>query len=336
MRIRSLIQAILGRFGYQLVRSSVRNVATGPSHDESATDPEALQMLEAQRPQLDDLRRRYAATRLPMTAHTWWTNDYIARDIDLTRFRGDNAYVWQTRHMKGTPEHRYYLYALDVAARDHLGLLQRLKEDGAFGCWTWTYQRFPRISRDLLDSVNELNFLHRHAGIGDIPGLRLLDIGAGYGRLAHRADEGLPNLETYYCCDAVAESTFLSRFYLRFRQVVKARIVAIDELEQLASARPHLAINVHSFSEMSYAAIAGWLDLIQRLGAKWLFVVPNDGGAFLSVESGGKRRDFRDAIEARGYRLAAHEYTIQDPDLRRLAGVSDMMFLFERNDGASR
>ena len=55
-------------------------------------------------------------------------------------------------------------------------------------------------------------------GIGRDAPLRLLDIGAGYGRLAHRLAESVPATEIM-CTDAVPASTFLSEFYLRFRGV---------------------------------------------------------------------------------------------------------------------
>ena len=45
----------------------------------------------------------------------------------------------------------------------------------------------------------------------------MLDIGAGYGRLAHRMSAAFPQLEDYCCVDAVPESTFLSEYYLRHR-----------------------------------------------------------------------------------------------------------------------
>jgi hypothetical protein len=327
--MRNWVQAVLRRFGYQLVRHTRPHVSLGVHHDDTRLPPALQERLRADHPRLLELRRRYAAATLPMLGHSFWNQEYVDRTLDLTHFRGDNAFIWQIRHMPDA-QLRYYLYAAEVAERDALGLFGRLTEDGAFGCWVYRSQRFPALSRDLLDSVNELNFLQRHAGIADCPQLGVLDIGAGYGRLAHRCAEALPNLGAYWCTDGVAESTFVCEAYLEFRGCAKARVIPADEMSQLETARIDLAVNVHSFSEMALAAIEGWLDLLQRLRVPRLFIVPNDAEALLSMEQDGSRRDFEGALEARGYRLAASEPAIVDPDVRALVGVNDQLMLFER------
>jgi hypothetical protein len=67
---------------------------------------------------------------------------------------------------------------------------------------------------------------------------------------------GVPGLAHYYCVDAVPESTFLCEYCLRYRGVEgAASVVALDELERLPVDGLDLAVNIHSFSEMSIAAI---------------------------------------------------------------------------------
>ena len=61
------------------------------------------------------------------------------------------------------------------------------------------------VSRDLLDSINELTFLDDELGIAQ-RNMTILDIGAGYGRLAHRATTAFENL-TYLCTDAIPLSS---------------------------------------------------------------------------------------------------------------------------------
>ena len=330
--MRQWVQHALRQFGYQLVRNTQPPRSLGAFADDALPLPPGLaDRLRADHPRLRELTERYARCDLPMFRHTWWTRDYVQQAVDLSRFRGDNAYVWQKRHMADGLRQRYYLYALDVARRDPLGLFGRLGEDGAFGCWVQRYQRFPALSRDLLDSVNELNFLERHAGLSRLAGAAVLDIGAGYGRLAHRALEALPGLRAYWCIDAVAESTFVSEVYLDYRGCgSRARVVPGDEAAALDAERFDLAVNVHSFSEMSLAAIEGWLAVLDRLRVPRLMVVPNDAEAFLSMEGDGTRRDFAGALAAHGYVLAAAEPAIEDPDARELVGVTDHLFLFER------
>ncbi|MGH7859535.1 MAG: putative sugar O-methyltransferase, partial [Candidatus Binatia bacterium] len=253
MSIRRFAQSVLHRFGVQLVRNTRPRPRLGFEHDPNASVPASFRSeLSTDNPRLVELRRRYAAVSLPMARHTWWTPEYVDKTLDLVHFRGDNAYVWQTRHTLGASGLRYYLYARDISERDSLGFLPRLGEDGAFGAWVFRFHRFGAVSRDRLDSANELGFLARHGALGDGAPLRILDIGAGYGRLAHRCHEVLPNLERYDCVDAVPESTFLCEVYLRFRECLdRTRVVAIDEISRLGDARPDLALNVHSFSEMS-------------------------------------------------------------------------------------
>ena len=69
----------------------------------------------------------------------------------------------------------------------------------------------------------------------------------------------------------------------------------------------NLVTNIHSFSECRLAAIRWWLDLAVRVGAHYLFIVPNayhNGGTLLlSRETDGSFLDFRPEVESRGFRL---------------------------------
>ena len=206
-----------------------------------------------------------------------------------------------------------------------------------FGCWTFEYPGWPPVSRDLLDSINELYFLDRQLGLlqrADGPST-VLDIGAGYGRLAHRAVEAVPALH-YLCTDAVPESTFLCEYYLRFRGCLdRAEVIPLDEIDaRLPGRRIDLAVNVHSFSEMSQRTIAGWLALLERLQVPWLFIVPNDAGRLLSTEEDGERQPFDALLAAGGYELAVREPVFADPTLRELIDVNDHFLLFRRRGAA--
>jgi SAM-dependent methyltransferase len=214
--------------------------------------------------------------------------------------------------------------------RDHRGLVASLGEDGAFGCWTYDFPGYPRCSRDLLDSVNELLFLDRTLSLFDQKGLRVLDIGAGYGRLAHRAAQALPGLADWCCVDAVPESTFLSEFYLAFRGVAPpTRVVALDEVPALEPGSFDLAVNVHSFSECTRAAIAWWMAELERLRVPRLFLVPNEPSGFLSTEPDGRRLDYLPVLESHGYHLSTEELVFNDPAVRALMDIHDRFCIFE-------
>jgi putative sugar O-methyltransferase len=219
----------------------------------------------------------------------------------------------------------YYLQSVDK-----LHLLSRLEEDEHFGIFTFNVAGRV-VSRDLLDSVNELNFLHRELSIGDWPRLNVLDIGAGYGRLAHRTVQGLDNIGTYLCTDAVATSTFVAEYYLRFRGIKqRAQVVPLDEIEAQLSTTPiDVAVNIHSFSECSASAIDWWLALLARHSVKYLFVVPNsvDSERRLTNHAG---EDFGAIIEGHGYRLRTAAPKYADPTVQEYGIASTYYHLFER------
>lgn len=333
-RLVNRVRAILRRLGIDVVRLPTHDRRYfAPSRDDSRPLPEgAAAVLRGDNPRLVELRQRYAQLDLPMATRTMWRDDYLAREVDLTRFRGDNAYVWQFRNLGAGAREKYYFYLRDVAGRDHLGLLKTLAEDGLFGCWAFEYPGWPVVSRDLLDSINELYFLDRHLQLLRRPGMNVLDIGAGYGRLAHRALAAAPALGRYVCVDGVPESTFLCEYYLGLRGCLdRAEVVPLDEFDRrLAAHRFDVAVNVHSFSEMSFAAIDGWISRIAVRDVPWLLVVPNDGGRFLTMEPDGSRREFGPVLTAHGYELAVEEPVFPDPTFRAFMGVTDRFFLFRR------
>jgi SAM-dependent methyltransferase len=227
---------------------------------------------------------------------------------------------------------KYFVFMQYVRGRDSRGLLERLSEDGAFGCWSFEFPGYPKVSRDLLDSVNELLFLDRHLGILDQSHLRVLDIGAGYGRTAHRMVEAAEDVADYCCVDAIPESTFLCQYYLQFRGCAPpARVVPLHEVD--AALAPHqfdLAVNIHSFSECTHEAVSWWVNCLDRLAVPNLLVVPNDEDELLAFEPDGSRRDFRPVIEASGYELTVLEPVLDDPAVRELVRVHDRFFLFRR------
>jgi hypothetical protein len=205
-------------------------------------------------PRLTDLRRRYAG--LPAANHVHqWTPSTVEAQINLSCFRADNLYLFQSRRY---PPAAFYATAAYVKQMDRLNLLSSLREDDYFGAETFDFHR-TTVSRDLLDSILEINFLDKHLQLLSRPAIKVFDIGAGYGRLAHRMAAALPDIGTYYCIDAVPESTFISDYYLAFRKVAdRCSVVPLDMLDQLSSVAMDLAVNIHSFPECRATVIGGW------------------------------------------------------------------------------
>lgn len=298
--------------------------------DDRTPLPADATQLAPDHPRLQELRRRYAALGHGDGTPWQWRDGNLATALSLQYFRGDSPYVWQYRDLPRTTRLKYYLAGQYVQQRDSRGLLGTLGEDGAFGCWTWDLPGLPRLSRDLLDSVNELSFLDRQLGLLGRDDLRVLDIGAGYGRLAHRTVQAARGVADYCCADAIPQSTFLCEYYLRHRGVAPpARVVPLDEVDrQLAGARFDIAFNVHSFSECTHAAVAWWFERLRPLRVPHLFLVPNEAEGFLSQEVDGRRRDLMPLVEAAGYELVAREPVYADAATRQLVGVDDHYHLF--------
>jgi hypothetical protein len=193
-----------------------------------------------------------------------------------------------------------------------------------------------RVSRDLLDSALELAFLERHLGLSQGPKRTILDIGAGYGRLAHRAASAFPDNVRWLCTDAIATSTFLSEYYLGFRALGDAaRVIPLHELG--AAIRPgevDIAVNIHSFSECAPAAIDAWMAFLAANRIGHLMVVPNavsaDGAEGITMRT-NTGQDFSAIVRRHGYVLAASEPKYADPVVQEY-GVSPAAYLLFRLD----
>lgn len=300
----------------------------GPEPDERQQ-----QVLRLEAPELVDLRARYDRLDVDATAHSLWQANYVETRVNLQRFRDHSAYVWVYRELPRATQLKYFIYAQDVNQRCS-NVLQSLEEDGAFGCLCYDFESFGRVSRDRLDSALEIDFLERHLGPSALGGMRILDIGAGYGRMAHRMLTRYPELPKYTCTDSVAESTYLCDFYLRHRGLRdRAEVLPLDQVvaNDAAFAEIDLAINIHSFSECPYAAIAWWLSRLPKGRPLKMLIVPNDPQEFLATEADGTKRDFLPLLEQHGFRLQASEPVFPNPDIRELVKVQDHLFLFSRD-----
>jgi SAM-dependent methyltransferase len=299
--------------------------------DTVALPPLAEQELVQDSPRLGELRREYAALDLPVTVPSRWSSDAVESFLDLRWFRGETLITWHYRELPRITELKYFVFMTYVAERDQLGLLDKLDEDGAFGCWTYDYEGYGKFSRDLIESVNELTFLERELRLSTQDFFSVLDVGAGYGRLAHRATAAFEAIDDYCCVDAVPESTFLCDYYLRYRQATpRARVVPLHELDTLERRGFDLAVNVHSWSECTHEAIAWWVDRLAALDVPKLLVIPNEPTDLLSLEADGSRRDFAPLLERAGYELVKREPVIGDPAVAELLRLHDHFHLYER------
>ncbi len=329
--VRSLANAALNRVGAEIVPLRGAN-GSNNGHAESSASVSAasLQYLKPDNPKLVELRKRYGKQSVK---HSLWSNSYLSKELELKNFRGDNAYIYQKRYASDAA---YALTTEYVLKHDELGLFERLRDDELFGNYLVNLDDDFFVSRDLLDSVLEINFLNRELKLTDKPELSILDIGAGYGRLAHRLVESLPNLNRVLCTDAVAESTFVSDFYLKFRKVEdKALVVPLDCIEStLASTAVDLVTNIHSFGECTFESITWWLDLIASNNIPYLFIVAN-GEELGSREVDGTNIEYLSLILARGYVLKKRQQKYAGSrSVQKFGLYPTNYFLFERADNS--
>ena len=265
-----------------------------------ALAPEHLAYLTRKNPALVDLKQRYE--RAPKPEHSAWT--HWENSIELRRFRGENDYLSQA-YFRQTG-FRYSLTAAYTEMVDQWKLLDTLTEDDRFGVKTWDVLPGKVITRDLLDSILEIYFLREALSLERNSNLRVLDIGAGYGRLAHRVTNAFPQAHVT-CTDAVATSTFLSEFYLRYRNAAeRTRVVPFDKLNELQAGKYDLAVNVHSWTECTRAFVAFWLDRVVDLGIKNLFVVPHFGD-FATTERDGTMGTYEPELKRHGFKQVRHQ-----------------------------
>jgi hypothetical protein len=326
--IKGFLRKILNRVGFDLIPSAfVYDWQTGKLDREPREVflPEtAIRDLVPENPRLLGLQERYQKTNYPCCEALIWTEDRV-KEEDILYFRGHNAYVFQegrfNRNLFGYLLAYYYTKSID-----RLGLLDQLEEDGAFGAVTYEFDG-KLVSRDLLDSILEFYFLEDQLGMTKMEKISVLDIGAGYGRMAHRMVQALPNLTAYHCTDAVAVSSFIAEYYLNFRGIQeKANMVALDRIRsELKPGSVDLALNIHCFSECPLVAIEWWLELLVELEVQYLFIVPNSGKKLLTADGS----NFLPLVEKIGYQLVAQELKYQDPFVQKYALTPDYYHLFK-------
>ena len=117
----------------------------------------------------------------------------------------------------------------------------------------------------------EIKFLE-DCGI-DLDTSRVLDIGAGYGRLADRLMTAFPGIFVA-CADPITMSRFVCRRYLTSRGF-PSTVPVLHPDQVSALRRIDLAINVHSWSECTPEEVEWWMHTLRIMKVPRLFVVPH-------------------------------------------------------------
>jgi SAM-dependent methyltransferase len=241
----------------------------------------------------EELHRIYIEKNLYPDDLGVWSQKHL-QGIDLSFFRADNVYVWQTRNVKAE---NYLVSYLLTKIEDDANLFGLLHEDGNFGANTFEFMGIT-ISRDLLDSILEINFLIKMIGRDTLSRSKVLDIGAGYGRLAKNLAKVFPDI-SIGCIDSIPISTAISEFYLKDEIASKQiEILDLTRINSIAENNYDLAVNIHSFSEMSLASVENWIKVLDEAEIQRVFVVPNPKD--LKLNSG---EDFSSIFLKYGYSI---------------------------------
>lgn len=308
---------------FVLTESEQRYLATG--HDVSVTLPSgARSMLSDANPRLVELRRNYAGLTWPDGPRHTSAPDHVSAGGVLPYFRGDNLSVPGSREHPRAMALMLYVYMRHLEEHGGGQLLSKLSEDGLFGCWTTEVEGYGKISCDLLDSVSELLFLEQQLEVLKRDGLRVVDIGAGYGRLAHRMASVHPALEDYCCVDPDPESTFLAGYYLAFRGCTPpARVVALDHIDAVFQPGAFDLAILHRQPKWTTQAIEWWARQLVRLEVPSVFVRVDRRNLAPGVD-----RDYPEFLRAVGYQPTVREPVIDDPAVREMVMLHDEFDLF--------
>lgn len=252
------------------------------------------------------------------------------RGIDMNNFRGESFYLAQFLY-GATPE-KYWTqfgYLMDGQPEaDEWNWLRIAQEDNAFGCLTLKSENMV-ISRDLLDSISEIKFIQDSLRFTYGDHVSVLDIGAGYGRFAHRFGTIFENSHIH-TTDAVPISSYICGHYLTYRNMDSQTTTwPLFSLGELSKEKVDVAVNIHSFSECTLESINSWLDLVVDMGIHNLFIVPHDE-RFICCDTDGSNPSFRPAIEKHGFsiRRAVSKYP---ESLRNLAPFPTTYYMFGRD-----
>lgn len=279
---------------------------------------------------LIDLEQRYA--ELSLFEHSNW-RDFSDR-IDLTKFRGEDAYMSQLNY--GMTLGHYQRTFDYLVQRGERGNLVKLDEDESFGAICFQSGVFQNgvvtYSRDLLDSISELRFIRETLSLNTQTNITILDVGAGYGRLLHRISQMFGNAKGYGV-DGVPLSTYICDFYLKYRGVYPTmQAVPLDYLGQISNV--DLATNVYSFAECTLSTIDYWLKFCADLNIKYFFLCPHDYsltvGAFVSHETDGRNLDYWPLFERYGYKLLRRVYKYEPKEISPTMVFGTEFCMFER------
>ena len=227
----------------------------------------------------------------PLSSLGMW--DEWQKKASTSNFASESVYVAQNSYS----EERFREVAKEVATFGPVDVMGGMTRDAEFGARV-VETELGGVTRMWLDGNVEIDFIRRN--IPNMERLRVLDIGAGYGRLAVMMR---PLVKEYTCVDPVKISTEICRAYTaRFDSRVIT--LGIEEFSN-SNAKYDLAINIHCWNECTLEQVEAWIQAIADRKIPYLFTVDHGrpGEAYNAWNNTGS---FRPVIENH-YRLVKEE-----------------------------
>ena len=228
----------------------------------------------------------------------WKTWCDVVRDA-LPYFAANAIYVEQ-----GNPKEERFCRAAEKISKFPFSQIDPggKGRDEEFGARMVDTPALGRVNRMWLEANIEIDFLRRHLPM-ELRDTDVLEIGAGYGRLAVML---APLVRTMACVDAIPISTKLCRYYCH-RFCPSVDVLNLDDfVANYTLMNPHVVINIHSWNECSPAQVQNWIDVVVAMGTRFLFTVSHGtmGDAYALWHEGGG--NFRPMIE-KHFTLIAEE-----------------------------
>jgi len=235
---------------------------------------------------------------------------------EIVRRSGDKFCASPIYVQQRSQRHEDFERTAEYVVRQGMIDLTGMTRDAEFGGLVRETKACGPVTRMWLDSNVEIDFLFRQFaelrrkhGTSLLSSKNVLDIGAGYGRLAVSM---MPVVASYTCIDPVPISTEICTKYCgRFAPSV--RVMPLPEFCEKAvdSMAFSLAINVHSWNECTFSQVARWVAVLVQLRVAYLFTVSNGsmlaGGKEAYATWGGQGESFRPILE-HYYDLIAEEH----------------------------
>lgn len=200
-------------------------------------------------------------------------------NLKVYKFNPISAFIYKIF----TASYMDYLQKVD---KQHI--LKKVKEPKTGNPFLVSYKK-KKISQDLCNSIQE--FYAITEPVGRIKKLQILEIGAGYGRLAYIFLKQLPSCS--YTIIDIPPALFIAQKYLSkifhkekifqfqlfhsFKQVRKEfetariRFLSADQIELLPKNYFNLVINISSLHEMNRRQIKNYINQINRICSRYFY-----------------------------------------------------------------